>query len=364
MKDSRDRRSFLNSIVEIGFGGGAVAMGSLLRSDTANAATLPSNSSLSRGTKWLLDQQAEDGGWHSATYGAMRGGVGNTALVLYALAQLPKSILGECRVAFERGISFVMPQFHQPDETDYPTYAAALLLIVLRQADVSRWKKERDQIRDFLLTQQRDARTAPENAGGWGATHGDGTDDANLSVTRFVLESMGSNLDNDDQRRAQAFVERCQNFGEGRDGGFFFTPREDDPLNKAGESRSYGTATADGLLALLACGCKVSHPRVQAAIHWLDRHGDLGAVPGIPVPKPSTSSFGEGLRFYYYAALATVILRLPRTPLAERRLVLVREIQSRQRADGSWKNQSTAMKEDDPLIATSLATIALGKLRE
>jgi hypothetical protein len=39
---------------------------------------------------------------------------------------------------------------------------------------------------------------------------------------------------------------------------------------------------------------------------------------------------------------------------------LSREVIRRQRADGSWSNRSGASKEDDPLVATTLAVGALG----
>jgi hypothetical protein len=66
--------------------------------------------------------------------------------------------------------------------------------------------------------------------------------------------------------------------------------------------------------------------------------------------------------YYYLAASAEVFARLGvreapaghdwRKDLAE---ALVR----RQQPDGSWKNPSFLMKEDDPLIATGLALRAL-----
>ena len=46
--------------------------------------------SIQRGIDWLLKQQSvDDRGWHSETYGAMRGGASSTSLVLYAASHLP-----------------------------------------------------------------------------------------------------------------------------------------------------------------------------------------------------------------------------------------------------------------------------------
>src|SRR5439155_8988109 len=73
------------------------------------------------------------------------------------------------------------------------------------------------------------------------------------------------------------------------DGGFFFI--YGDPVrNKAGVAgnnragheryRSYGSTTADGLRALLASGLPPDHPRVRAAVGWLEKHFSADEHPG------------------------------------------------------------------------------------
>lgn len=354
MNRSLDRRSFLASAITAGAGAYSLGLeAAVARSD--------SDRSLERGVGWLIDQQSDDGGWHSAAYGAMRGGVGNTGLILNALSQLPAVMKRGRQQPLDKGVRFLLAQLEHPKNADYPTYAAALLLSAPSRENAVSWIGEQEKLRNYLLSQQRESCTVRETSGGWGATHGEGTNDANISVTRFVLEAIGPGLDDDTRQAALAFVERCQNYGDGRDGGFFFTPHPDDPMNKAGGATSYGSATADGLLALLACDCEPDHPRVKAAMYWLDRHDKLHAVPEIPTGGHETSELSEGLRFYYYAALATAMEKLPRAPFADRRERLVREIHAMQRHNGSWQNESTAMKEDDPLIATALAVMALAK---
>jgi hypothetical protein len=140
--------------------------------------------------------------------------------------------------------------------------------------------------------------------------------------------------------RARVFLERSQN----QDGGFVFSPVTP-ALNKAGESaegfRSYGTATADGVLALRASGVPDSDERITRAIAWLDRNHHSDRVPGFD-EAGSRQAWGAGLRFYYAAALARVRphqrFRLPG-----------------QADDGSFRNTNALVKEDDPLIATTFA---------
>ena len=165
-----------------------------------------------------------------------------------------------------------------------------------------------------------------------------------LSMTRFVLEALrASGVDGSDpaMARARVFLERSQN----HDGGFLFSPVTP-ALNKAGQSGagfvSYGTTTADGVLALEATGVPDSDERIARAIAWLDRNHRSGQVPGFDDGESLRASWGSGLRFYYAAAIARVRPHL-RVRLPD------------QADDGSFRNAIGLVKEDDPLIATTFA---------
>ena len=141
--------------------------------------------------------------------------------------------------------------------------------------------------------------------------------------------------------RARVFLERSQN----HDGGFFFSPVTP-ALNKAGRSAegfvSYGTTTADGVLALRASGVPDSDDRMARGIAWLDRNHQSDRVPGFDEAGSPQASWSAGLRFYYAAAIARVRPQL-RIRLPD------------QADDGSFRNASGRVKEDDPLIATTFA---------
>ena len=147
------------------------------------------------------------------------------------------------------------------------------------------------------------------------------------------------------------------------DGGFFFSPVvlvankalwERPDRDRAAFFRSYSTATADGVLALWALG---GGHHDQAA-DWLSKHWqvDVAGIPG-DAPEPWVAA----LRYYNFAVMceAAVVLGWPEgrlAPFAERIVSLARE-------DGSFVNlESTLMKEDDPVLATTLALIALGNV--
>jgi squalene-hopene/tetraprenyl-beta-curcumene cyclase len=171
-----------------------------------------------------------------------------------------------------------------------------------------------------------------------------------LSMTRFVLEALrASGVDGSDpaMTRARVFLERSQN----SDGGFLFSPVTP-ALNKAGRSAegfvSYGTTTADGVLALRAAGTPEGDDRIARAIAWLDRNHRSDRVPGFDDDESPQASWRSGLRFYYAAAIARVRPR-QRVRLPE------------QAEDGSFRNANGLVKEDDPLIATTFAIQMLAR---
>jgi hypothetical protein len=120
--------------------------------------------------------------------------------------------------------------------------------------------------------------------------------------------------------------------------------------------RSYATATCDGILALLAAGVPRGDERVSAAEAWLRRHSNLDYPQGVPTDHPEP--WGEAIRYYHYAVRAEVYRRLDWP--ADERAALAALVRSRQRPDGSFVNDaSPLMKEDDPVLCTGLAMVAL-----
>jgi squalene-hopene/tetraprenyl-beta-curcumene cyclase len=149
------------------------------------------------------------------------------------------------------------------------------------------------------------------------------------------------------------------------DGGFFFSPIVLD-ANKGAVHQdaqgafhgSYATATCDGLLALLAAGLKKDDPRVRAARDWLLAHERLEHPEGIPRDTPQ--DWGQAVYYYHLAVRAEAYAALGLQSRVKDRIVS--ELAPKQRADGSFKNEKNhLMKEDDPLLATALALVALSR---
>ncbi len=342
----------------------------------------------------LVSAQSADGAWRSSSYGVFRDGLALTPAVLKAVAFGPD--VPGVEEARRRGATYLAGRVRGDGSIDagptgmvYPVYTASASAIVLSRVALPGGTRVRDawlaEVRRRQLDESRGWSPDDPAYGGWGYAVTPSSaamcaaPDADLSSTLFAVGALGvANAGSDGPAFAKArrFVERCQNYAGGDpafdDGGFFFSPT--DPVrNKAGSSGtdgsgrtryfSYGSATADGVRALLRCGVAADHPRVVAARAWLAKNASATTNPGRfePIREPERDA-----TYYYYAwSLAHAARALGRgSGFGESRAAdLARELIARQRRDGTWINRFTASKEDDPLVATSFAAGALGLCR-
>lgn len=354
------------------------------------------DAAIARGLEWLLEQQDADGAWRSATYSQLNAGPAATALATATLAHLVsvESLAPASREAarrdLDKSLAYLLGRLDATGRLrsvegagEYPNYATALTLIAFNRLPPAERLAHADAVRRMQAYLEGTQVTAPlpnkiamaSDVGGWGLVGGDPADvssfrTANVSTTRYALSALASA-----EGDRAATSQRALQFLAGRqqaDGGFAFLSDPLDQLNKAGAvdpavegepfvARSYGTATADGLLALRAAGVVADDARVTAAIGWLDAHPQLEQVPGFPSDEVSTAA-AQGLFYYYAAALADCMGAYPRAEFAARAPEWAAELVARQRADGSWANTIPTMREDDPLTATCLALEALGRL--
>ncbi len=339
----------------------------------------------SEGRRWLLKQQSKDGGWHSQTYGSLKDGAAVTMLALYAISQLPVVEGGEDQAAIDRGLAFVEPgrklregAVASPDGSfDYPTYATALWLQTRRYTNRKMDASDEEALAWLLaaqLTERRGFQPQDQAYGGWdllGEKDATGiTTGSNVSVTRFVLEALQPFHDRQDvieaRKKARIWLDRCLDQGTG--GGFAFSPESAEHLHKAGMTEdklpravSYGTTTADGLRGMLLAGVDSANKKLEGPISWLAKNTAVEVVPGFEQLSPEVG-WQRGLRFYYAETLSAVISELPQPERDRRRIELYKSLLQAQQKDGSWKNDSARMREDDPLIATPLAILALHRL--
>jgi hypothetical protein len=316
-----------------------------------------SSSPLEKAVQYLWSRQADDGGFHSSTYGLLRSGQSLTPFVLGAL--LPGK-----SPAVDRALTFIKRNTNaegalgrmDKNSADYPNYATSLAVAAIVKAARDGYQREVApmvaQLRSQQFCQANGWTTDDAAYGAWGmggpihrppdAGHVD------LSMTRCVLEALqlaGVPLSDPVTTPALLYLKRSQN----ADGGFYFSAVNPE-INKAGEGEggflSYGTATADGVLALRAAGVPDSDERIASAVQWLRRHHRPDRAPGFE--GTARESWASGLRFYYAYVVSRAVPDLP--------VVL-----PSQGPDGSFRNPNKMVKEDDPLIATTFAVHVLSK---
>ena len=164
------------------------------------------------------------------------------------------------------------------------------------------------------------------------------------------------------------FVSRCQNLeteynttpfaAKNPDGGFYYTPAAGGAAGRQtddGGLRSYGSMTYAGLKSMIYAGLGPDDPRVKAAVTM--------ACKALR-PERKTRAWARPACIYYYQTFAKALAAVARTissktPTASKhdwRKELIRSWSSaRQKADGSWVNESTAGWKGTPNLVTGYA---------
>ncbi len=325
----------------------------------------------------------------------MRGGEALSAYLMYVLIQVPESVYRPEEALLEKGLQFLRKHINDkgvlgcqdPDILDYPNYATAHALMVLKHFNKSGDRSLIRRMESYLFQQQFceqrgiDSTNAAYGAWGFGESRlqAGQTGHVDLSHTRRILTALrGSKGYAASAKKANCFLRLAQKQSEEvrihatgvphrsipYDGGFFASPVTVG-TNKGGVAvdsteaphyfRSYATATCDGILGLLAAGFDKDSPPVTDAFQWLLAHPNWQYPEGIPLDDPDQ---WHEVMFYYHLAVRSEVYALLDSevnwrPVVEGLLV------SRQQPDGSFSNpMGGPNKEDDPMLATAFAVQA------
>ncbi len=186
---------------------------------------------------------------------------------------------------------------------------------------------------------------------------------SNLEVALDVLKDSQLADKAEVMKRAQKFIERCQNRTESNDqkwavndGGFIYEPGE----SKAGGTTSFGSMTYTGITTFVYTGADAKDPRVIAAMEWIKTHFTVDENPGLGQ---------KGLYFHFHMMARALGLIGQRTITdGEGRshdwpVELAAKVLSLQKADGTWANADGTYWESNPVMATSRAVLALAFAR-
>ncbi len=327
--------------------------------------------------EFLWAQQTDEGSWRSQNHAILRGGESLTAFLLFTLLEVPAEVYPVNPEKKEKALDFLRNHVNAEGALgfadtllmDYPNYATAYALRTLAVYGGPEDTGLIDRMKNYLLGQQyaenRGFNPGDPAYGAWGfgetwlASGQPGHVD--LSHTRRVLQALrAANAPHETPGKSQIFLGRLQKKNEtGFDGGFCASTVSLG-TNKADTferyCQSYATATADGLLALIASGLPAGHEDVQAALRWLEKRDELTFPEGLPETDPN--QWREGLFFYHLAARAEAYAAIGYQGSWQREMA--RLLALRQLSDGRFVNPLGFLnKEDDPLIASGLAVIAL-----
>ena len=344
--------------------------------------------SIELGVNFLTSLQSADGVWRSEYYGNLKQGAATTALVLFTLAHLQDTVDEWPEAEFANGMRALQANIldrgfvTNEDGPDYSNYGSAMYLLASKEADFYISQEIKSKLVEYLQAAQLDEAAGYENTdrdfGGWDLagwiTGQRQTTGTNISVSAAVIEALSHfSEDADCLQKADDWLAKCQN----SDGGFFFHPKVDHDGNKAGWSSddrqvatSYGTASVDGLRALgyLKANRDISDDRIDPACKWItDRVADQKSLQRVPgFTEDHAEGWAMGLRFYYWYSLSRSLELAFEDEDARQRVAsdLAEQLLAMQNKDGSWQNPNARMREDDPLIATCFALIALKHCRQ
>lgn len=351
-------------------------------SQEATKKITPANS-IARAVGYLQKSQGADGAWHAQEYGTMKQGAAVTSLVLYSLSHLSQEDLSPLRESktiakaadfLQKGLKHSKCVANPEGSLDFPVYSTAIVLTAHKKLDLGLTKLQTEAMLDYLRASQcaepRGFKPGNQNYGGWdilgpAATAGKSSG-ANVSVSFYVLEAISHYPDSKNEvvlNRAKPWCEKIA--AANPKGGFYYTSQAGSTLNKAGQVGDdeaqipvpYGSATCDGLGILLLTGSKLKSPLASQTVEWLKSNKVYDQVPGFP--KTDEIGWNKGLHFYYLAALSRCLNQLSGDREFAKQSI-ASTICRLQRDDGSWWNEANQMRENESLIATSFALIALG----
>ncbi len=371
-----------------------------IHADDAGAPAARLDAVFARGADWLVAQQLSSGAWPDQ---AGKDDVGITGLVLASLAGAPESTRAKYAKSLDAAVEFLLKNQQENggifDAGKVPTmsnYKTSVALLALATIGGDRVKGAVEKARAHLAGTQfheghMNVQPDDMNYGGWDYDEKSKKPGSDLSNVQFAMEALkkaGLDKDSEVWKRAERFLNRCQNRSESNDlaeqltkqgitvqndGGFVYDPF----ASKAGFAElpgggkgliSYGSMTYAGLKSFIYANVDKQDPRVQAAYDWLKRRWTLEENPGLRTD--ADPSLGRQGWYYYFHTLAKALAAYGEKTLVDAAGVehawaneLVTKLASLQAQDGSFQNEVPRWWEDYKPLVTAYVLMALNEAR-
>jgi squalene-hopene/tetraprenyl-beta-curcumene cyclase len=328
---------------------------------------------------FLRKQQADDGSFSKER------SLGVTGVVVTGLLQSGRVDKNDPMVA--KGLKFLETLVNNQEghiaganpRDQLKNYVTSVNVMAFAAADrQGKYKRIVDDAAHYLTgLQWDDAEGKPRSNNFYGGAGYDSKSRPDLSNTQFFLDALkAAGLPKDDPafQRAVVFVSRCQNLkgefndqpwaGKINDGSFIYSAAGEgetkaDVLPDGGLT-GYGSMTYAGVKSLIYAGVDRNDKRVQAALEWIKKNYTVDRNPGMP---PGGDQ--QGL-YYYYHTMAKCLDALGDDYLVDAKGVkhdwrkdIAEALAKRQRADGSWINESDRWFEGDPNLVTGYCLMTL-----
>lgn len=365
---------------------------------------------------WLRTKQDEkSGGWGINPKGPAFPAI--TGLVVSGMigSGVIDSVSGDA--AISRGVEFILAK-RQPDGGIYdqvlPAYNTAICLSTIAKIDTPAAKAAIKPAQDFLRSLQwSEAAVADSQApdapkpvgrehayyGGVGYGRHGRPDLSNLSFVLQGLHDSGVKADDEAFKRAMTFLQRTQMLativddkGEKKtvndmpyakgstQGGFIYATSVNkdqvgsgqtyggeieetmDDGSKVSHLRAYGSMTYAGFKSYLYAGLTKDDPRVKAAMDWIRSNYTLEENPncGTDGLYYYFVTFSRALGAFGEPSIEVVDKEKKATP-RDWRADLVQRLSTLQNEDGSFRSVDDRWMENDPVLITAYALMALGE---
>ena len=329
--------------------------------------------SVENGLAWLKTQQKASGAWSEENMPAL------TALPLWAIAASGSKEYGPVQ---DKAVARLL-ELQRPDGGIYVpvpdrkggglgNYNSSISVMALQATGRKEAVPAILKARTYIASSQHFGDDS--HAGGFGYDKDTQRAYADLNNTQFSLDAMRRTQSVEDLRpagekradinwdAALKYVEQMQNKEGATAGGFAYNtedPKGGAVTNASGKVmlRAYGSMTYAGLLAMVHTKLEKSDPRVRSAVEFGARYWTVDENPG---------QGQQGVYFYLNimarALSAAGVDTLRKSGASEDirwREELVKKLIALQKPDGSWANANNRWWENDPVLASSYALLAL-----
>jgi len=324
-----------------------------------------------KGAHWLQQHQKANGSWSEEGMPAL------TGLPLWALAS---SGVPSCKANTDKAAAFIIGNqkadggiyVDQPDKKggglgNYNTSICVTALHATGRRDLA---PAILKARAYIASSQHFG--DDNHQGGFGYDKNNKRTYTDLNNTTFSMDAMRRTQTVEDLRPATEkrvdvnwdaalkYVENLQNQTGETKGGFAYNtedPKAGAVTNANGTVmlRAYGSMTYAGVLSMLHANLDKRDPRVRSAFEYASKFWSVDEHPG---------QGQQGIFFYFNimarALSAAAVDTLPKASGDIRwREEMLKKVLSLQKPDGSWVNDNNRWWENDPVLATSYAMLAL-----